>query len=198
MSLKGKRIAVFVSGHGTNMVHIARYFEGTGVCVAIVITDNAACEAVERARELGIRTQAFTKEEIKFGDNVVALLQSERIDLIVLAGFLGQIGSGLLAAFPQRIVNLHPALLPKYGGKGMYGDHVHRAILSAGEAQSGITIHLVDEQYDHGTILCQARCKVLPDDTPERLAKRIHRLEYLYYPIVIEYLLKKQDEADEA
>ena len=172
MSLKGKRVAVFVSGHGTNMVHIARYFEGTGVCVAIVITDNAACEAVERARELGIRTQAFTKEGIKFGDNVVELLQSERIDLIVLAGFLGQIG--------------------------MYGDHVHRAVLAAGEAQSGITIHFVDEQYDHGTILCQARCKVLPDDTPERLAKRIHRLEYLYYPIVIEDLLKKQDEADEA
>lgn len=194
MSVKVKRIAVFVSGHGTNMVNIVHYFDSTEVEVAVVVSDNAQCGAISKANELGIESHVFTKREIKEETNVVTFLQNKQIDFIVLAGFLGQIGSPLIAAYPERIVNIHPALLPKYGGKGMYGDYVHEAVLAAKERRSGITIHLVDEAYDHGTIICQTQCAVLSTDTPESLAQRIHRLEYLYYPLVIKDLLGRIDE----
>lgn len=185
-----KRIAIFASGSGSNAEHIAGHFAGTRLArVEAIYCNNPKAMVIHRAARLKIPLVLFDREQFYSGDTLLRDLQSRQIDLIVLAGFLWLIPVNLIRAFPGRIVNIHPALLPKFGGKGMYGMAVHEAVVGAGETDSGITIHLIDEVYDRGKILLQVKCPVLPDDTPESLAERVHQLEYLHYPAVIEQML---------
>ncbi|MBW6491105.1 MAG: phosphoribosylglycinamide formyltransferase [Lentimicrobium sp.] len=186
-----KRIAVFASGSGTNAENIAEYFSGGNLArVEVIYCNNTSAFVVQRATRLNIPLVLFNREEFYGGETVLRDLQSRKIDLIVLAGFLWLIPVSLIRAYRQRIVNIHPALLPKYGGRGMYGMNVHEAVIDSGDTESGITIHLIDEVYDCGKILRQVKCPVLPDDAPETLAEKVHQLEYKHYPEVIESLLK--------
>ncbi|MFQ5334453.1 MAG: phosphoribosylglycinamide formyltransferase [Flavobacteriales bacterium] len=183
-------IAIFASGAGTNAGNIIRYFDQRPtVRVELIVSGRADAGVVGIAREAGIHCESITKEMLGNTDELLKMLGRHDIDLIVLAGFLWLIPLQLIRAYPQRIINIHPALLPKYGGKGMYGAHVHRAVIAAGERESGISIHYVNEQYDEGAIIFQASCPVLPTDTADVLAARIHKLEYAHYPKVIEQLL---------
>jgi phosphoribosylglycinamide formyltransferase-1 len=185
-----KNIAIFASGSGTNAENIARYFAGSrGVNVSVVLSNNKHVKVHERVNRLGIPSFVFTRDEFAEGKPVIDKLAGYKIDLIVLAGFMNKISIALLKAFPGKIINIHPALLPKHGGKGMYGMHVHEAVVSAGEKESGITIHYINERYDEGEIIFQATCPVLPSDTPEDVAAKVHALEYEHYPPVIERLL---------
>jgi phosphoribosylglycinamide formyltransferase-1 len=156
--------------------------------VALVACDRPDAHVLQRAWDMGVMSFRFNGTQLKDG-TLLAELQGQRISLLVLAGFMRLIPEDIVAAFPQRILNVHPALLPKYGGKGMYGMHVHRAVIAAGERESGITIHYVNERYDEGEHLFQATCPVLPDDTPESLAERIHALEHAHYARVVEGVL---------
>ena len=183
-------IAIFASGSGTNAENIVRYFaQSKSIKVAMVLSNHAHAGVHARMNALGVPSYTFTKEEFAAATPILAKLAESKVDFIVLAGFMSKIADALLAAFPDRIVNIHPALLPKFGGKGMYGHHVHEAVLAAGESESGITIHQVNAHYDEGKILFQASCPVLPDDTPGSLAQRVHQLEYAHYPRVIEQVL---------
>lgn len=173
-----KRIAIFASGSGSNAENIALYFRNSSKArVEAFYCNNPKAFVIERAHRLGIPLMLFNREKFYSGDEVLNDLRSRGIDLIVLAGFLWLVPENLTRAFAGKIVNIHPALLPKFGGKGMYGMAVHKAVIEAGEAESGITIHLIDEVYDRGKILMQAKCPVLPGDTPDSLAERIHNLE---------------------
>lgn len=185
-----KRIAVLASGSGTNAENIIRYFqEKESAYVALILTNRQNAFVLERARELNVPCAYFAKGDWESGERIVSLLQEHDIDFVVLAGFLVRIPEKILHAYPNKMINIHPSLLPKFGGKGMYGDRVHEAVIAAGEQESGITIHYTNMHYDEGAIICQVKCPVLPGDTPEELAKRIHVLEYEYYPKVIEKLL---------
>lgn len=185
-----KRIAIFASGSGSNAEQIVKHFNKTGTAsVDAIYTNNPKAFVIQRANNLKIPAIVFDREKFYSGDYILRDLLSRKIDLIVLAGFLWLVPGNLNRAFPRKIVNIHPALLPKYGGKGMYGMAVHEAVVDAGETESGITIHLIDDVYDRGEILLQATCPVLADDTPESLAERIHQLEYEHYPKTIEKLL---------
>ena len=187
----GKNIAVLASGNGTNAENIVRYFREKGTArVALVLTNRQTAPVLQRARDLDIPALHFNKEEWADGRPVLQALQAHAIDFVVLAGFLARVPDNVLHAYPRRMVNIHPSLLPKFGGKGMYGDRVHQAVLEAGETESGITIHYTNEQYDEGAIIRQYACPVLPDDTPDTLAARVHRLEYAHYPEVIEALVQ--------
>lgn len=189
-----KKIVLFASGNGTNAENIIRYFSQKKAAeVAAVFTNRPQAGVIKRAEKLHVPVFVFTREQFSDTDKLVRQLESLGTDLIVLAGFLWKIPSGLIRHFPQRIINIHPALLPAYGGKGMYGRHVHEAVLAAGEQKSGITIHYVNEFYDAGQIIFQAETAVSASDTPETLAAKIHRLEYLHFPPVIEKILKQQD-----
>lgn len=189
-----KNIAIFASGSGTNAENIIRYFQGNKtIKVSLVVSNKPDAFVLQRAERLGVPTCILTREQFARGGEVVELLRERGIDFIVLAGFLLRVPDELLQAYPQRIVNIHPALLPKYGGKGMYGDRVHQAVVAAGERESGITIHYIDEHYDEGTTLFQATCPVEPDDTPEQVAQKVHALEYEHYPKVIERILLGQE-----
>lgn len=186
------RIAIFASGNGSNAQRIAEFFDGTGFAmVALVLSNNENAFVLQRARNLGIPFKTFDRNLFYHSDEVLQWCRDARIDLVVLAGFLWLIPDYFIKAFPMRILNIHPALLPKYGGKGMYGDRVHMAVINAGEKESGITIHYVDEKYDNGLILFQARCNVEKDDTPETLARKIHLLEHKYFPSVISSVLRE-------
>ncbi len=186
------RLALFASGSGSNAENIVRYFHNReDVEVSLIVSNKADAYVHKRARYLGIPSHTFNREEFIEGKEVLDLLRRGRIDFIVLAGFLLKVPPALLDAYPRRIVNIHPALLPMYGGRGMYGDRVHLAVVEAGEKESGITIHYVNEEYDEGAIIFQARCDLLPGDTPEEVASRVHALEYAHYPEVIDALLKK-------
>jgi phosphoribosylglycinamide formyltransferase-1 len=168
------------------------HFAGSPLArVVLLASDNAEAFALERARRRGVPTATFTRAEFAVGDAPLAALRAARVDYLVLAGFLRLIPSNIVAAYPGRIVNIHPALLPAYGGKGMYGDRVHAAVITAGETESGITIHRVDERYDEGATIAQFRCPVLPGDTPETLAARIHELEHRHFSEVIENEISK-------
>ena len=184
-----KRLSIFVSGNGTNLQRIAEYFSGhRDVEIALVVCNNPKAYAIERAKNLGLPLRMVTKQE--FGTAAFAEeLRSLDIDLIVLAGFLWKVPEHLIEAFPKRIVNIHPALLPKYGGKGFYGEHVHEAVVAAKEAQSGITVHYVNALYDSGEIILQARVSLEENETPDSLAAKIHRLEQAYFPVAIEQVL---------
>lgn len=185
-----KKIAIFASGSGTNAENIIRYFREKGTAtVALVLTNRRDAFVLERAARLDVPARWFAKSDWENGEAVLDVLKEYGIDFVVLAGFLARVPENILHKYPERMVNIHPSLLPKFGGKGMYGDRVHEAVIAAGEQESGITIHYTSERYDEGAVICQKRCPVLPDDTPETLAQRIHRLEYETYPQVIEALL---------
>ena len=182
-----KKIAIFASGSGSNAENIIQYFaQKPQFCVKSVFCNVPDAYVLERAKKYRIPTFVFNREEFRNPDKVFRQLQEQEIDFIVLAGFLGLMPSFITAAWPNKIVNIHPALLPAYGGKGMYGHYVHEAVIAAGEKESGITIHYVNDHYDQGAIIFQAKCPVLPTDTPDDLAARIHELEYRYFPEIIE------------
>jgi len=184
-----KKIALFSSGSGSNAENIIRYFsKKTGFEFPLIISNKSDAYVHERARNLGIPSFTFTREEFNNGTQITSLLSDYKIDYIVLAGFLLKIPTQILQAFPNKIINIHPALLPKFGGKGMYGHHVHQAVVDAKETLSGITIHYVNENYDEGNVIFQAICPVLPSDTPEMVAEKVHALEYEHFPKIIEKL----------
>lgn len=182
-----KKIAIFASGSGSNAEVIATYFkQHSQIEVSCILTNNPDAFVLKRAKKLGIPTYIFTRNELKANECVSTILNKEEIDYIVLAGYMKLIPEWMVNKYQNRILNIHPALLPKYGGKGMYGLHVHSAVIDAQELESGITIHLVNIEYDKGEILYQAKCPVLSEDTPETLAERVHQLEHLHYPQIIE------------
>ena len=185
-----KNIAIFASGSGTNAENIIRYLqENDFIRVALVLSNRSDAYVLERANRLKVPSKVFLKDDWISGEQILALLREYNIDFIVLAGFLVRVPDVLLHAYPDKIINIHPALLPKFGGKGMYGDRVHEAVVTAGEKESGITIHYINEHYDEGNTIFQAKCPVLPEDSPADVAKKVHSLEYEYYPQVIEKLL---------
>lgn len=185
-----KQIAIFASGTGTNAENIVRYFANSDtVKVALVLSNNRNAGVHERVNRLGVPSFVFSKDEFASGTPILEKLAEYDVCYIVLAGFMSKISDAILQAFPGKIVNIHPALLPKYGGKGMYGMHVHEAVVKSGESESGITIHYINENYDEGAIIFQAACPVLPTDSAEEVAARVHALEYQHYPSVIESLL---------
>ncbi|MDD2529648.1 MAG: phosphoribosylglycinamide formyltransferase [Bacteroidales bacterium] len=188
-----KKIAIFASGNGTNLQRIAEYFkESDEIKVDIVIVNKKDAYAIERAKNLGIEYIYYNREEFYNSEKVLKTLMEREIDLIVLAGFLWLMPKNILKQFPNKIINIHPALLPKYGGKGMYGHHVHQAIVENKEKESGISIHFVNENYDEGEIIFQAKCEVGPEDTAETLADKIHILEQEHFPKIIESVLGRK------
>ena len=185
-----KNIAIFASGSGSNTENIIRYFrKNEAIQVSLVLSNRSDAYVLERAHRLGVPCNVFPKEDWMAGDEILAVLQEYHIDFVVLAGFLVRVPDLLLHAYPNKMINIHPALLPKFGGKGMYGDRVHEAVVAAGEKESGITIHYINEHYDEGNTVFQTACLVLPTDSPEDVAKKVHALEYEHFPRVIERVL---------
>jgi phosphoribosylglycinamide formyltransferase 1 len=188
------RIAVFASGNGSNFQCIAEYFaEKKDFDIAVLYSNRPDAYALQRAAALGIPAITFNNEQFYNTSGILNDLHSRNIDWIVLAGFLWLVPEDILREFKNRIVNIHPALLPKHGGKGMYGMRVHEAVISSQEAETGITIHLVNERYDEGQVIFQARCSVLPGETAADIAKKIHQLEQKYFPREIEKLITKNN-----
>lgn len=188
------RIALFASGSGSNAENIVRYFsEKEDISIPLILSNKKDAYVHERASRLGVPSLTFSKAEFDEGSVVVDTLHTYNIDFIVLAGFLLKVSQPLLDAYPGRIINIHPALLPKFGGKGMYGDRVHQAVVEAGETESGITIHYIDENYDEGDVIFQTTCEVLSDDTPEEVARKVHALEYACFPRVIEAVIRGEN-----
>lgn len=186
------RIAIFASGSGSNAENIFNYFKKDDtVDISLILTNKPNAFVIERAKNLGVKSLVFTKSDFLETDHILHFLKENDINLIVLAGFLLKIPEKLIKAYPNKIVNIHPALLPKYGGKGMYGNNVHKAVVAAKETESGITIHFVNENYDEGEIIFQAKCSVIESDTFENVASKIHALEYEHFPKAIDFLLKK-------
>ena len=186
---KQMKIVLFASGSGSNAENIIRYFENNDrFTFPLILSNNPNAYVHERAKALNVLSLTFSREDFLSGERILSVLKEYKADMIVLAGFLLKIPQVLIDAFPQRIINIHPALLPKYGGKGMYGDRVHQAVVEAKEKESGITIHYVNENYDEGNIIFQAKCAVESSDTPEMVAQKVHKLEYEYFPKVIEGL----------
>jgi phosphoribosylglycinamide formyltransferase-1 len=182
-------IAIFASGRGTNADNIARYFESKPKDkVTLILTNSPDAGVLKVARNLQIPTFVFSKEQLN-DDTVLSILHQQAIDFIVLAGFLKRIPEQIIQSYPNRIVNIHPALLPKFGGKGMYGQRVHEAVKAAGEKETGITIHFVNSAYDEGEIILQVKEPLSPKDSVADIEKKIHQLEYTYYPEVIEGVL---------
>ena len=189
-----KKIAILASGSGSNAENIANYFKGSDYAeVSFIIANNPDAYVIERAKRLDIEYAVVTKAQFMEADSIIDMFKERDIDFVVLAGFLLLVPAKLIQAYPGRIVNIHPALLPKHGGKGMYGDRVHKAVVESGDTESGITIHLIDEQYDKGTTFFQAKCPVLPTDTPDDVAAKVHALEYEHFPHVIEEILHSLD-----
>jgi phosphoribosylglycinamide formyltransferase-1 len=180
------KIALFASGSGSNAENIVNYFSGnTNFAFPIIISNKKDAYVHERAKLLQIPSVTFSREDFLTGEPVLDLLKEQEIDCIVLAGFLLRVPDVLITAYPDKIVNIHPALLPKYGGKGMYGHYVHEAVAASGDVESGITIHYIDAHYDEGSIIFQAKCSVLPTDTADMIADKVHALEYEYFPKII-------------
>ncbi len=187
-----KNIAIFASGSGTNAENIANYFTGNpDIAVKLILANRPDAFVLKRAEKFGIPTYVFNRQQFYHTEDVLNVLKENQVALIVLAGFLWLVPVNILKAYPDHIINIHPALLPSYGGRGFYGSIVHESVIRSGDKESGITIHYVNEIYDSGQIIFQARCPVEPDDTPESLARKVHRLEYTYFPVVIEQLLKE-------
>jgi len=186
-----KNIAIFASGSGTNAQRITEYFsDHPEIVVSMILSNKPDAYVLVRAKKLKVPSVVFDRHTFYDTGEISGLLKKNNIDLIVLAGFLWLIPGDLIRTYRGRIINIHPALLPKYGGKGMYGSRVHEAVIQSGDLESGISIHYVNEKYDEGDIIFQAKCDVLPDDTPDTLAQKIHQLEYKYYPEVIEIIIK--------
>ncbi len=185
-------IAIFASGAGSNAQRIIDHFRNSpSVRIALIVCNKKNAGVLQIAEKENIPFLVIEKEKFFSGNGYLEELASEKIGFIVLAGFLWKVPEALIRAFPKRIINIHPALLPGYGGQGMYGSRVHEAVISAQEKESGITIHYVDEHYDNGDIILQVKCPVLENDTPESLARRVHELEYANYPVVIEDLVRR-------
>ncbi len=190
-----KKIAIFASGSGSNAQQIAQYIAGNEpIELTLILTNNPNAGVIDRARlgfdcGLNVPVLVFDRPTFYQTDRIINLLEVQQIDLIVLAGFMWLVPPALVKAFPGQIINIHPALLPKFGGKGMYGHHVHEAVVATGETETGITIHFVNEHYDEGAIIFQATTPVSPTDTPDDVARKIHMLEYDHYPrVVVEVL----------
>ncbi len=188
-------IAIFASGAGSNAQKIIEYFQAKKdtVKIALIVCNKERAGVLELAQTHGIETMIIGKDSFLSEETYIDELKKRSIDFIVLAGFLWKIPASLIKSYPNKIVNIHPALLPKYGGKGMYGLKVHEAVIAAGEKESGITIHYVDELYDHGNIIFQAACSVTEGETANSLAQKIHVLEHEHYPKVIENVLNMQN-----
>ena len=191
-----KRLCVFASGSGTDFQSVIDGVN-TGKIdgkIVLLVASRPDIYAVERAKKNGIEVAVFRKKDYesaeKMYDALIPVLKEKGVELIILAGYLTVLTQNIVAAYRDKIINIHPALLPKHGGKGMYGMHVHEAVVAAGEKESGITIHYINENYDEGDIIFQAKCEVLPADTPEEVATKVHALEYDHYPHVIDDLLK--------
>ncbi|MDD4031926.1 MAG: phosphoribosylglycinamide formyltransferase [Bacteroidales bacterium] len=194
MSFVMHNLAIFASGSGTNAERIVRYFQDDHrVSIRLIASNRPDAYVLQRAEKLNIPSFIFTREEFYRTDKVLQKMKDEKISWIILAGFLWKVPDNLVQAYSGRMINIHPALLPAYGGKGMYGEYVHKAVLAAGERESGITIHYVNAHYDEGECLFQARCPVYSGDTVETLAARIHTLEYTHFPVVIEGLLSGEE-----
>ncbi len=186
-----KKIALFASGSGSNVENIANYFKNNAnVSIELVLSNKANAYVLERAKNLNLKSLVFNRADFYENETVVNTLKNLDIDLVVLAGFLWLVPENLVKAFPNKIINIHPALLPKYGGKGMYGGKVHQAVVANNETVSGITIHYVNEKYDEGAVIFQGECIVGPEDTADDVAQKVHTLEYTHFPEVIEQLLK--------
>lgn len=184
-----RNIAILASGSGSNAENIVRFFDkDPAVNISIILSNRKDAYVLQRAENLGVRSAWFSKDEFQ-SENFLKYLAN--IDLVVLAGFLWLVPVYLVRAFPGRIINIHPALLPKYGGKGMYGMNVHRAVIENGEQVSGITIHYVNEKYDEGNIIFQSKCNVVEGETPESLASKVHQLEYEHFPVIIKEILSR-------
>lgn len=184
-----KRIVIFASGSGTNAENIIKYFQNNKTAVITQVLSNNQCAKIfERCIPLKTNCLYFDKSDFFSSDYILNILKKEA-DLIVLAGFLWKIPQTIVNSFPNKIINIHPALLPKYGGKGMYGINVHKAVKENNETETGITIHYVNENYDEGTIIFQAKTEILSNDTPETIAEKVHQLEYKYFPKVIEDII---------
>lgn len=185
-----KKLAIFASGSGSNAENISNYFQGReDVSIALIVCNKADAYVLERAKKLGIPSCVVDKEGMKDEAAVMSLMRQYQIDFIVLAGYLLLVPAYLVAAYPNAIVNIHPSLIPKHCGKGMYGDRVHEDVLRCGDKESGITIHYVNEKFDEGNIIFQAKCPVMPDDDAHTLATRVHALEYAHFPHVIDEVL---------
>lgn len=185
-----KRIVIFASGSGSNAENLIRFFQSKDTAsVVMVLTNNPFAKVLDRCKKLQVSALSFNKVALLNGD-VLNLLKTSKPDLIVLAGFLWKFPESILKVFPNKVINVHPALLPKYGGKGMYGMHVHEAVVSNKESETGITIHYVNEHYDEGAIIFQANCEVSPSDSADDVASKIHELEMAHFPKVVEGLLK--------
>lgn len=184
------KIAIFASGTGSNAVKIIEHFKDKPQYEFVVLSNKKDAPVLEKAQKLKIATYTFNRKDFYETENVVDFLKAQNVDFVVLAGFLWLIPENLIRLFPNKIINLHPALLPKYGGKGMFGSRVHEAVIEAKEQESGITIHYVNGKYDDGQIILQAKCNITEEDTPESLAQKIHQLEYFYLPKTIEKLIK--------
>jgi phosphoribosylglycinamide formyltransferase-1 len=188
---KLKHLVIFASGAGSNAQQIINYFRNSTLAkVALIVCNKPGAGVISIAEKENIPLLLIEKERFFRGDAYLSEFEKIKTNLIILAGFLWKIPQSLINAYPRQIINIHPALLPKYGGKGMYGPYVHESIINAGEMESGITIHYVDEHYDNGDVIFQTACPVLENDTPETLAQRVHTLEHLHYPQIIEELLK--------
>jgi len=185
-----KKIAIFASGNGSNAENIAKYLSGNTVMeIALILSNKKDAYVLERAINLKIPTCVFNRNTFYNSEEVLAILKEREIDYIVLAGFLWLIPDYLIKAFPNKIINIHPALLPHYGGKGMYGSFVHEAVHKAKDKETGITIHLVNKKYDDGEILFQTRTVINSSDTPDSIASKVHELEYKHFPrVVVEYI----------
>ncbi len=186
-----KRIVIFASGSGTNAENIIKYFQRTQFAeVVLVLSNKKDAKVLERAKNLQVNSSSFTKEELFSEEFILKTLKEIKPDLIVLAGFLLKFPEQILKEFPNKVINIHPALLPKYGGKGMYGNFVHEAVVKNQEAETGITIHYVNENYDEGAIIFQKKVKLSKTETAETVAEKIHKLEYEWFPKIIEEVLR--------
>ncbi len=191
--MEQKRIAIFASGSGSNCENLIRYFEDSDmVKCALVVSNKADAYVLERAKRLGVPTAIMPKALLNDADAMMPLMREYDIDFIVLAGFLPLVPNFLLDAFPRRIVNLHPALLPKYGGKGMWGHHVHEAVKAAGETETGMTVHWVTPVCDGGDIIAQYKCEIAPSDSVDDIAEKEHQLEMRYFPEVVERIIREE------
>jgi phosphoribosylglycinamide formyltransferase-1 len=192
-AIENIQIAIFASGNGTNAENIISYLKTISniqISISLIVTDKENAGIHNVAFKNNIPIFVIPKYDINIGEEILRNLQSHQIDFIVLAGYLKKVPINILQAYERNVINIHPALLPKYGGKGMYGKHVHEAVISNKETESGITIHYVDEIYDNGEIILQEKCSISENDNAESLAEKIHQLEYTYYPEVIANLLK--------
>ena len=189
-----KKLALFASGNGTNVQQIIEYFKyNDNINIELVIVNKKDAYVRQRAKDLGVEDIYFRREDFYNSNKVLDVLKEREIDFIVLAGFLWMVPQNIIDNFPNSIINIHPALLPKYGGKGMYGHHVHETVIANKEKESGITIHYVNDHYDEGQIIFQKKCEVMPTDTADDLAAKIHLLEKEYFPKVIESVLESKE-----